>query len=417
MSGRLASLFLVSASAKVYFSETFTDGWEDRWVLSKGTETQKLGRWAVATGKYFRDEAEDRGLQTAETMKHYGIAAGFESFGNEGKELIIQYQAKYEKDLSCGGGYLKVGPKVADLTTFGEDTPYNIMFGPDQCNADKRTHLIFSHKGDNFLKKDNLPFKQEGEGVSHLYRLVVRPDSTVLVEVDQERLYEGSLKVDWDILPAAEISDPDDKKPSDWVEDSMMNDPEDKKHADWVDEERIVDPDSARPSEWDDEEDGEWEPPKIENPTFKGAWAAKKIANPEYKGAWEARAIPNPDFKDDLDLYKYPDFGFVGFDVWQVKGGTIFDNIIVTDSATEADEFAAKWKKLSEHEAAERKKEDERLAAAFEKSREARSKRAAELKAKDEAKAAADKAAGGGGEDATAEGADGEVGDDDKVEL
>lgn len=31
-----------------------------------------------------------------------------------------------------------------------------------------------------------------------------------------------------------EIKDPADKKPSDWVDDSMMDDPEDKKPADWV---------------------------------------------------------------------------------------------------------------------------------------------------------------------------------------
>lgn len=32
-----------------------------------------------------------------------------------------------------------------------------------------------------------------------------------------------------------------DKKPSDWVDDSMMDDPEDKKPEGWVEEKRIVD--------------------------------------------------------------------------------------------------------------------------------------------------------------------------------
>lgn len=31
-----------------------------------------------------------------------------------------------------------------------------------------------------------------------------------------------------------EIKDPEDKKPSDWVDDSMMDDPEDKKPENWV---------------------------------------------------------------------------------------------------------------------------------------------------------------------------------------
>ena len=41
----------------------------------------------------------------------------------------------------------------------------------------------------------------------------------------------------------------------------------------------------------------------------------------------------------------------------QVKGNTIFDNVIITDDVAEADKFVAKWKSLSEVEKA-KKKED-----------------------------------------------------------
>merc|ERR1712228_1063823 len=58
-------------------------------------------------------------------------------------------------------------------------------------------------------------------------------------------------------------------------------------------------------------------------------------------------------------VYEYDDFGFIGFDLWQVKGGTIFDNIIITDDKGEADVFLQKWKALSELEKAEKKKEEE----------------------------------------------------------
>jgi hypothetical protein len=34
---------------------------------------------------------------------------------------------------------------------------------------------------------------------------------------------------------------PEDKKPSDWVDDSMMDDPDDKKPENWVEEKRVVD--------------------------------------------------------------------------------------------------------------------------------------------------------------------------------
>merc|ERR1712050_2838 len=232
------------------------------------------------------------------------------------------------------------------------------MFGPDKCGYTKRTHLIFNYKGKNVLKKSDLSYKQEGEGTSHLYRLVVKPDNTVRVEIDEEKIYDGSLKEDWELLKPKEISDPDDKKPSDWVDDSMMDDPESVKPDDWVEEKRIVDESAKKPDDWDDEEDGEWEAPMIDNPAFKGEWHVKRISNPAYKGFWEARKIANPEYVDDDTLYKYDDFGFIGFDLWQVKGGTIFDNVIITDDASEADAFAKKWKALSEFEAEKKKEAD-----------------------------------------------------------
>merc|ERR1712098_389494 len=83
-----------------------------------------------------------------------------------------------------------------------------------------------------------------------------------------------------------------------------------------------------------------------DNADYKGDWHAKRISNPAYKGVWEAKKIANPEYEDDYSLYKYEDFGFIGFDLLQVKGGTIFDNIIITDDKTEADTFAKKWKEM-----------------------------------------------------------------------
>merc|ERR1711970_153744 len=195
-------------------------------------------------------------------------------------------------------------------------------------------------------------------GTLHVYRMILKPDNTVRVEIDEEKIYEGSVKEDWEVLKPKEISDPEDKKPSDWSDDSMIDDPEDKKPADWVEEKRIVDAEAKKPDDWDDEEDGEWEAPMKDNADYKGDWHAKRISNPAYKGVWEAKKIANPEYEDDDSVYKYEDFGFIGFDLWQVKGGTIFDNVIITDDKAEADTFAKKWKDLSEVEKA-KKKEDE----------------------------------------------------------
>merc|ERR1712157_57079 len=176
---------------------------------------------------------------------------------------------------------------------------------------------------------------------------VLKPDNTVRVEIDEDKIYEGSIKEDWEVLKPKEIADPETKKSDDWAE-----------------EKRIVDSDAKKPDDWDDEEDGEWEAPMKDNPAYKGEWNVKRISNPAYKGIWEAKKIANPEYEDDDSVYKYADFGFLGFDLWQVKGGTIFDNVIITDDVAEADNFVKKWKDLSEVEkekkAAEKPKEDDK---------------------------------------------------------
>merc|ERR1712007_408164 len=124
-------------------------------------------------------------------------------------------------------------------------------------------------------------------------------------------------------------------------------------------EKRMVDAEAKKPDDWDDEEDGEWEAPMKDNPAYKGEWSVKRISNPAYKGFWEAKKIANPEYEDDDSLYRYDGFGFIGFDLWQVKGGTIFDNVIITDDKAEADGFAKKWKELSELEKGKKKEEEE----------------------------------------------------------
>jgi calreticulin len=69
-------------------------------------------------------------------------------------------------------------------------------------------------------------------------------------------------------------------------------------------------------------------------------WTQKEIDNPAYKGVWEAADIANPEYAPDASLYKFTDLRYVGFELWQVKAGTIFDNILVTDDVAYAKKFA-----------------------------------------------------------------------------
>jgi calreticulin len=342
---------IAASSATVYFKETFDGNWESRWVQSKSKESEgSQGTFELSHGKYFGDAEADKGLKTTPDARFFQITAGFPKFSNKGKDLIVQYSVKHEQKIDCGGGYIKILPGGFEQASFNGDTPYNIMFGPDICGTTtKKTHLIVSNKGKNHLIKKEI--KTETDEWTHLYTLILKSDNTFQVLIDEKEVSSGSLKTDFDILPPKEIKDPSAKKPADWVDEKKIADPTDKKPEGWDDiPAEIPDPDAKKPEDWDDELDGQWEPPMIDNPAYKGEWQPKLIENPAYKGEWIHPVIPNPDYYEDDNLYLFEDNSFVGFELWQVKAGTIFDNIIITDDKAEADKLAELTKKTQEGE-------------------------------------------------------------------
>ena len=46
--------------------------------------------------------------------------------------------------------------------------------------------------------------------------------------------------------------------------------------------------------------------------------------------------IDNPDYSPDANLYLRNEFCAIGLDLWQVKSGTIFDDILITDDVSAA---------------------------------------------------------------------------------
>jgi len=353
--------FVVISYAKVHFKETFNKGWESRWVNSKNKESEGTqGTFEASHGKYYADAEEDQGLKTSTDARFYQISAEIpHSFSNKDKDLVLQYSVKHEQRIDCGGGYVKLMPSGVDQANFNGDSPYNIMFGPDICGSStKKTHLIFNYKGKNHLIKKDI--KCESDEFTHLYTLILKADNTYKVLIDSKEVASGSLKDDWDMLLPKEIKDPNAKKPSDWVDAKSMADPTDHKPAGWDDiAAEIADPDAKKPDDWDEELDGQWEAPMIDNPDYKGEWRAKMIDNPAYKGEWIHPMVANPDYVEDNNLYLFSDNKFVGFEIWQVKAGTIFDNIIVTDDVAEAEKLAELTKKTQEGEKKMHDKEEE----------------------------------------------------------
>jgi len=359
----LLAVFGALTSAKVYYQEDFGSGWENRWVKSKSKESEGTqGEWG-----------NDNGLKTTQDARFYQISSELPSdFSNKGKDLILQYSVKHGQKLDCGGGYIKLMPKGIDQENFNGDSPYNIMFGPDICGSSTRkTHLIFNYKGTNHLIKKEI--RCETDELTHLYTLTVHSDNTYQVDIDGKEVAKGSLKEDWEMLPPKQIKDPKASKPSDWVDNKMMADPTDAKPEGWDDIPRqIQDPEAAKPEDWDDELDGEWEAPQIENPDYKGEWRAKQIENPAYKGEWVHPLVANPEYADDDTLYQFKSNKYVGFEIWQVKSGTVFGNILVSDSVEDAKKAADEVETLREEEKAAFDKAEEERKAKEEEDRKAR---------------------------------------------
>lgn len=60
-------------------------------------------------------------------------------------------------------------------------------------------HVIFSYKGQNHLVKKDIPCKSDT--LSHLYTLIVKPDNTFEVLIDDDKVDSGSLVTDFDMIP------------------------------------------------------------------------------------------------------------------------------------------------------------------------------------------------------------------------
>jgi len=383
-------------SATIYFKEDFPseEAFEKQWVYSKH-EGKEYGKFILTPGKFYDDAKRDQGIKTSEDARFYAISSKFEDrkFDNLNKDLILQFSVKHEQSIDCGGGYLKLFDCSLDQEQMHGDSEYSVMFGPDICGpATKKVHVIFNYKGKNLLINKDIRCKDDE--FTHLYRLHVKPDNTYKVFIDGEVVEKGELEADWDFLPAKKIKDPEAKKPADWDDREKIDDPDDKKPDDWDVPELIPDPDATKPDDWDEEIDGEWQPAQISNPAFKGEWKPRQIDNPSYKGQWVHPEIDNPLYVPDDKLYHHKEICAVGIDVWQVKSGTIFDNILITDDEKEADDAAeVVLKKTMEGERKMKAKADEE-----EKAKEAEAKDEDSVKLDDEIKEDKDNEVDGDGD-------------------
>jgi len=338
------------------FVEQFNPGWEDRWTPSEATKKTPVGGETFSyVGKWSVEEAStsvidgDYGLVAKSVASHHAISAPFDkAIDISNKPLVVQYEVKYQKGGNCGGGYLKLLEDGFQTSgkEFSDNTPWVVMFGPDLTCPGTKLHFIFRHKspktGEYEEKHLTVPPRPVIEKTTNLYTLILKPDNSYDVLVNGNSVNNGTLLENFTppVNPSAEIDDPEDKKPEDWVDTQRIPDPDAKKPNDWdedapyeilddaaekpegwLDNEplTIPDPDAQKPEEWDDEEDGDWIAPTVPNPKceeasgcgewkrphkpnpdYKGKWYAPMMDNPDYKGEWAPRRIPNPDYFEDL---------------------------------------------------------------------------------------------------------------------
>ncbi|KAJ7308260.1 hypothetical protein JRQ81_008786 [Phrynocephalus forsythii] len=353
--GLLAAAFLLLAPplarpAAVHFREQFLDGgkWKERWVPSQ--HRADYGAFRLTAGAFYGDRHLDQGLQTSQDLRFYALSARFQPFSNQGRPFVVQYTVKHEQKIDCGGGYVKIFPTHLDQKNMSGESPYYVMFGPDICGSDTKTvHVILRHRGRfHPIKK---PIRCIVDGLTHLYTLVLNPDRSYRVKIDNTVVASGLLEDDWDFLPPRTLNDPAVGKPADWDDRAEMDDPGDAKPEDWDVPEFLVDTSAKKPRHWDDATQGDWRPPLLPNPRYRGEWRPRKIPNPKYKGVWPHPQIRNPDYAPDATLAVYQDLGVLGLDLWQVRSGTIFDNFLITDSESYAEEFGDEtWGQTKEAE-------------------------------------------------------------------
>ena len=89
------------------------------------------------------------------------------------------------------------------------------MFGPYICGySTKKVHAILTKDGKNHLIKKDVPC--ETDQLTHVYTLIIRPDATYSILIDNEEKQTGSVYEHWDILPPKKIKDPEAKKVQLW---------------------------------------------------------------------------------------------------------------------------------------------------------------------------------------------------------
>lgn len=370
----------------------YSDLADSGWIPSKSYKTghhDYTGRWEIAESSRFVAYEGEKGLLMAKEAAYYAISKKLpQTFTREENgDLVVQFEVKFQDDVSCTGAYIKLLSEGTDQENFNDITPFEVMFGPDICGSENKVHFIVRKEDEETGKMVEHRLKRPPMARKHvltnLYTLVFRGDGSTELRLNGEIAKAGNalenskfmdpplsqpeyivdkdaqMPLDWD--DRMYIMDPDAKKPDDWDEvygRPWIPDPEDTKPEGWNDDPsiplEIPDPKASKPEAWLEEEDGEWEPPMIQNPLcsvgcgpwapksipnvkYKGVWTPPQIENPNYRGIWRAPTIKNPKYGTEDNSKLVGPVDAIGFELWTMTKGVLFTNIYVGRSVEEAE--------------------------------------------------------------------------------
>ena len=112
----MAPLSHAEEIARKYFVCRRSAGaWEKRWTKSSWKVSEgTAGEWTHTAGKWYGDAEADKGIQTGPDARFYATAAKFDTFSNEGKDLVLQARS---------------GPPCASLSrAVGKGIPWSLIW-------------------------------------------------------------------------------------------------------------------------------------------------------------------------------------------------------------------------------------------------------------------------------------------------
>lgn len=372
-----------------FFEQFDDDDWNQVWKVSKAKKNDELyytGEWLVEESNGVVGFTNDKGLVLKTPSAHHAISAELPSvFDNTNETLVLQYEVKLDRGLKCGGAYIKLLDTDANYEEFSDETPFQVMFGPDRCGPLNKIHLVIRHRdkktGTVEEKHLQVPPPARISDMSTLYTLIIKPTQDFEIRVNGNVIKAGNLLDEYAFKPSfnppKQIEDPSSTKPADWDDNEYIPDPAQTVKPDDWDEEApyliedpnairpdtwdedeplyIPNPEATRPAEWNDEEDGTWIAPLIFNPNclkhgcgpfkaekivntaYRGKWVQPSIENPNYKGEWAPGMIANPNYHEDLAPSNLDPIGGIGFELWSVDNDILFDNIYLGHSIEDAE--------------------------------------------------------------------------------